>query len=140
MRTDSISSLSYAIGAKPPGADASNYMVTTEAYTGEGVIYNSKFLDGLSTKDAIARAVQELVKLGVGEATIPAIRLFNALAGINEDEFIRATQATFNPGRRPAGLCFRQRRRGALHRRPHACQPNVDEPRHLRAEFPTDDS
>jgi leucyl-tRNA synthetase len=53
----------------PPGADPATYTVTTEAYTGEGVIYNSKFLDGLSTKDAIARAVQELVKLGAGEAT-----------------------------------------------------------------------
>jgi leucyl-tRNA synthetase len=53
----------------PPGADPSTYAVTTEAYTGEGVIYNSKFLDGLSTKDAISRAIAELVKLGAGEAT-----------------------------------------------------------------------
>jgi leucyl-tRNA synthetase len=53
----------------PPGADPATHTITTEAYTGEGTIYNSKFLDGLSTKDAITRAIQELVKLGAGEAT-----------------------------------------------------------------------
>jgi leucyl-tRNA synthetase len=53
----------------PPGADAATYSVSKEAYTGDGVIYNSRFLDGLSTKDAITAAVAELVKLGAGEAT-----------------------------------------------------------------------
>ena len=53
----------------PPGADAATYQVTDEAYTDDGTIYNSRFLDGLSTKDAIARAIEELVKLGKGEAT-----------------------------------------------------------------------
>ncbi|HRE43234.1 MAG TPA: leucine--tRNA ligase, partial [Terricaulis sp.] len=53
----------------PPGADAATYAVTDEAYTDDGVIYNSRFLDGLPTRDAIARAIEELVKLGKGEAT-----------------------------------------------------------------------
>ncbi len=53
----------------PPGADAATYSVTDEAFTDDGVIYNSGFLDGLSTRDAIVRAIDELVKLDAGEAT-----------------------------------------------------------------------
>ena len=63
----------YALPFKPvvlpPGADAATHTITDEAYTGDGVIYNSRFLDGLSTKDAIARAIEELQKNGAGEAT-----------------------------------------------------------------------
>ncbi len=53
----------------PPGADAATHTITDEAFTGEGVAYNSRFLDGLHTKQAISRAIQELEALGVGEAT-----------------------------------------------------------------------
>jgi leucyl-tRNA synthetase len=53
----------------PPGADAATYTVTNEAFTDDGVIFNSKFLDGLGTRDAITRAIDELVKLEKGEAT-----------------------------------------------------------------------
>jgi leucyl-tRNA synthetase len=53
----------------PPGADAATYEVTKDAFTEDGIIYNSKFLDGLSTREAIKVAIAELVKLEAGEAT-----------------------------------------------------------------------
>jgi len=53
----------------PPGADPATYTVRGEAYTGEGTIYNSEFLDGLSTKDAITAAIKALLNREAGEAT-----------------------------------------------------------------------
>jgi leucyl-tRNA synthetase len=59
----------------PPGADPATFEVADEAYVGPGVIYHSRFLDGLDVEAAKARAIAEIEKLGLGRgATVYRLR------------------------------------------------------------------
>jgi leucyl-tRNA synthetase len=53
----------------PPGETPESFKVDDVAYTGDGTIYNSDFLNGLSIDDAIQKACEKLEQLGAGEGT-----------------------------------------------------------------------
>src|SRR4029079_6066947 len=57
----------------------------------------SRFLDNGYTKTTLIES-EEIGTIGVGEATIPPLLNFNAMLGINENEFVAATKATFKLG------------------------------------------
>jgi leucyl-tRNA synthetase len=53
----------------PPGEDPATFMTGDEAYTGDGTIYKSGFLDGMSVAEAKRAAGERLAALGAGEPT-----------------------------------------------------------------------
>ena len=54
----------------PPGADPETYTVRGEAYAGDGMIYNSDFLDGLEIEEAKAAAIARVEREGRGQGGI----------------------------------------------------------------------
>lgn len=57
----------------------------------------SRYLDNGYTRVTLIES-EEIGTIGVGEATIPPLISFNQMLGINENEFVSATQGTFKLG------------------------------------------
>lgn len=53
----------------PEDENATTYDVETEAYTGEGTLINSEFLNGLSKENGIPAAIAKIEEMGLGEGT-----------------------------------------------------------------------
>ncbi|WP_119460553.1 leucine--tRNA ligase [Rhodospirillaceae bacterium SYSU D60014] len=54
----------------PPNVDPAGFTIGDEAYTGDGVIINSDFLDGLGVAKAKRAAIERLEAAGEGEGTV----------------------------------------------------------------------
>ena len=51
----------------PEGENAESYNVESEAYTGEGTLFNSNFLNGLNKSDGIKAAIAKIEEMKLGE-------------------------------------------------------------------------
>lgn len=54
----------------PKGADPENFTIADEAFTGDGTIFNSDFLNGLAVDEAKSRVIARLGDMGTGEGTV----------------------------------------------------------------------
>jgi leucyl-tRNA synthetase len=54
----------------PPGLDAAQVVIENEAYTGDGTLINSDFLDGLGVADAISLATSRLEAKNAGRKAV----------------------------------------------------------------------
>lgn len=54
----------------PEGEDATTFIVGDIAYTGDGKAFNSQFLDGLGTVEALKVAIKKIEELGAGKGTV----------------------------------------------------------------------
>jgi tryptophan halogenase len=88
--------------AKNAGKPVENKAIESVLIVGGGTSgwMTAAFLTQALGKHIRIRLIEsdEISTIGVGEATIPPIINFNTALGIDENEFIRATQATFKLG------------------------------------------
>ena len=54
----------------PPNEDASTFEIEEEAYTGPGTMFNSGFMDGMTSSDAISASIGKIEKLSLGSRTV----------------------------------------------------------------------
>ncbi|MCL2468645.1 MAG: leucine--tRNA ligase [Alphaproteobacteria bacterium] len=54
----------------PSGEDLATFKTMLEAYTGPGTAFNSRFLDGMETEQAIGAAIAKIESLGAGKGTV----------------------------------------------------------------------
>ena len=54
----------------PDDWDPNSFIVSTQAYTGPGRLFNSQFLDGLTVEEGKAETIRRLSEAGQGEATV----------------------------------------------------------------------
>ncbi|WP_426954819.1 leucine--tRNA ligase [Muricoccus radiodurans] len=54
----------------PPGEEAASFALDGAAYTGDGTIFNSRFLDGLDVPSAKRRAIEALEEKGSGQGVV----------------------------------------------------------------------
>ena len=54
----------------PDGETPETFSVTDIAYTGDGTIFNSRFLDGMRVEEALKAAIDKLVELGSGDREV----------------------------------------------------------------------
>ena len=55
---------------KPKNVDSKNFKITKEAFTDDGVIFNSNFLNGLTVSEAIEKAINRISENKLGEKKI----------------------------------------------------------------------
>ena len=64
----------YGLGVTPvvlpPGADPATFAVANEAYVGDGVIYNSDFMDGFDVDAAKRAVIAELDRRNIGRGVV----------------------------------------------------------------------
>ena len=54
----------------PPNVKPADFIIADDAFTGDGVVFNSDFLNGLDVTEAKQQAIARLEALGLGKATV----------------------------------------------------------------------